>query len=222
MILSFIGGTGPEGLGLATRFAHVGETVVIGSRSPERCAEAAEKIRAKAPQCDAQGMVNVEAVAASEIVFITLPYSGQRATLESLREAIGDKIVVCTVVPMAFEKGRPRAILVEAGSAAEEARDLLPDARVVSAFQNVSAERLLELDHDMGGVDVLVCGDDRESKEVVYDLVNEIPGLRAINAGALNNSRYVEDITVLLARINQLYKTHSGIRIVGIPEEGEA
>ena len=106
-VLSFIGGTGPEGLGLAIRFAHAGYPIIIGSRKQERADEAARTVLEAVPGGNVRGMENEAAVGAGSVIFITIPYNGQRPTLESLHEVIGDKIVINTVVPLAFEKGKP-------------------------------------------------------------------------------------------------------------------
>ncbi len=142
--VGFIGGTGPEGKGLAARFAKAGLNVIIGSRSAERGEEVAKEIAAVAGG-SVRGATNADAAAQSEIVIVTLPYAGQSETLTGLREAIGDRIVVSTVVPMVFTSGRASMMTLPDGSAAEEAQKLLPDARVVGAFQNLSAHKLFDL-----------------------------------------------------------------------------
>ncbi|MBM4406723.1 MAG: NADPH-dependent F420 reductase [Chloroflexi bacterium] len=213
--IAFIGGTGPEGLGLAVRFAHAGDTVIIGSRKIERAQEAAETIKKSVPHAKAQGMENDAAARAADIVMITVPFSGQKDTLEQLREAIGEKIVVDTVVPLQFEKGKIRALILEEGSATQQAQKLLPNAKVVGAFHNLSAHDLAKVDHDMGS-DVVVCGDHPEAKKTVMALAHKIKGVRAVDAGGLETARYIEDITALLLNINKIYKAHSSIKIVGV------
>ena len=142
-VLAFIGGTGPEGLGLAARFAAAGHEIVIGSRSPERAQQAVEKIKARVPQVRATGMVNQEAVQRGDIVFVTIPFAGHRDTLEALAPAIGTKMVVDVVSPLSFEGGKIAAIAVPEGSAAEQAQALLPQAQVVAAFHHLDASQLM-------------------------------------------------------------------------------
>jgi len=223
-MLSFIGGTGPEGLGLALRFALAGEGIIIGSRSEDRARGAAERLKATlAPRTgngycldrQVQGMENTSAAEVGDIVVVTLPYEAQRETLISLRDHIGDKIVVETVVPVAFQGGKIAAIGVGDGSAAEEAQSLLPQANVIAAFQNLSAETLNDLNEKMD-CDVVVCGDREEAKLRVMELVGKIEGLKPINGGKLSNARYVEYLTVLLLNINRIYKGHGSIKITGI------
>ncbi|MEE9199298.1 MAG: NADPH-dependent F420 reductase [Dehalococcoidia bacterium] len=223
-MLSFIGGTGPEGLGLALRFLMAGEDVTIGSRSAERASAAAEKLRSMvqgaasdgpAPSATVQGLVNEEAVKLGDIVLITVPFDGQASILSALKDAIGNKLVVDTVIPLKFGKGVIKAIPVEEGSAAEQAQRILPDATVVSAFQNLSAESLVDLKERMD-CDVVVCGDDQEAKARVMELAGKIDGIRAVDGGSLANTRYVEDFTALLLNINKIYKAHSSIKITGI------
>src|SRR3990170_2047570 len=150
-MIAFIGGTGPEGLGLALRLALAGEEIAIGSRSLERAERAAAEISSRAPSARVWGAENRDVVEKAGIVFVTVPYAAQRETLASLRDAIGDKTVVDTVVPLRFEKGRAQAVPVAEGSAAEEAQALLPQATVVAAFHNLSAQKLMAGDVPVDG-----------------------------------------------------------------------
>lgn len=217
MKLAFVGGTGPEGLGLAMRFARSGNDVAIGSRSADRGEEGAGKVREAVPGANATGGANADIVRDADVVFLTFPYSGQQPTLEALGPALDDKIVCNVVAPLEFVKGIGAvAMNVEGKSAAQEAAQQLPEARVVSGFQNLSAEELMELDHPIPA-DVLVCGKDAEAKQVVIGLANQIEGVRGVDAGGLSQSRYVEMLTSMLINLNRKYKTQTAVRIVGLP-----
>ncbi|GIW15275.1 MAG: F420-dependent NADP reductase [Tepidiforma sp.] len=216
MKLAFVGGTGPEGLGLAMRFARAGHEVAIGSRSAERGEEAAAKVREAVPGAAAAGGDNASVVRDADVVFLTFPYSGQAATLEALAGALTGKIVCNVVAPLEFRQGVGAVALdVPGGSALQEAIAQLPESRVVSAFQNLSAEELQHLDHPIEA-DVLVCGKDAEAKQVIIGLANQIAGVRGIDAGGPSQSRYVEMLTALLINLNRKHKTQTSIRIVGI------
>jgi hypothetical protein len=214
-MIAFIGGTGPEGLGLAFRLAVAGEEVIIGSRRLERAEDAAAWVRERWPPARVRGALNREAVAGAGVVFVTVPYDGQRSVLSELAGALEGKVVVNTVVPVAFEKGLARALPVEDGSAAQEAQRLLPRSRLVAAVHTLSAHKLQEGITAVEG-DVLVCGDDPEAKAAAAALVERIPGLRAVDGGGLANARYVEMITVLLLNLNRIHKAETGVRIVGL------
>ncbi len=221
MKLAFVGGTGPEGLGLAMRFARAGHEVAIGSRSAERGEEGAAKVREAVPGAVATGADKAAAVAEAEVVFLTFPYSGQQPTLEALGSALDGKIVCDVAAPLEFVKGIGAVALnVPGNSAAQEAAEQLPNATVVSAFQNMSAEELMELDHPIEA-DVLVCGRDAEAKQVIIGLANQIDGVRGIDAGGPSQSRYVEMITSLLINLNRKHKTQTSIRIVGLDAGGD-
>jgi hypothetical protein len=215
-VLAFIGGTGPEGLGLAVRFAAAGHEIVIGSRSPERAQQAVEKIRARVPQAQASGMVNQEAVRRGGIVFVTIPFAGHRGTLEALAPDIGAKLVVDVVSPISFEGGKIAAVAVPEGSAAEQAQALLPRAQVVAAFHHLDAGQLMRVGRPLEA-DVLVCADDQEAKGRVMALAEKIEGVRALDGGPLANSRYLEEFTVLLLNLNKTYKARTSLKIAGIP-----
>ena len=215
-MLAILGGTGPEGKGLALRLAMAGETPIIGSRDASRGAAAAQELSQLAQDVDIRGSDNSGAVLQADVVFLAFPYEGQRPVLEDLGPALKGKIVVSVIAPMKFERGKgASAVEVEAGSAAQEAQGMLPESQVVAAFQNASAEELLDPNISMEG-DVVVCSDHPAAKKIVMDLADQIKDLRGVDGGSLANAKYVEQITPLLVNINRIYKTHSSIKIVGI------
>ncbi len=193
-----------------------GEAVIIGSRDAARAITAAEELALLASGARIDGASNADAAQAADVVFLTFPYEGQRPTLEQLQERLKGKVVVDVIAPMQFQRGRgASAVEVAAGSAAQEAQELLPDSLVVAAFQNASAEELQQPDTVMDG-DVVVCSDHQEPKALVMELVRKIPQLRPVDGGSLANAKYVEQITPLLVNINRIYRIHAGIKIVGI------
>jgi NADPH-dependent F420 reductase len=218
--IPIIGGTGALGYGLAVRWARAGQPVVIGSRKPERAAEAAEKVRAAAPDAEVEGLENAEAAARGPIVFLTVPFRAQSETLTNLKGALSDGqiLVDCTVPLAAAVSGKAtRTLGVWQGSAAEQAGEMAPDGvTIVSALHTVSAPVLAG--EDPLDEDVLICGDRKADKARVAELVEGIEGLRAVNAGSLETARIVETLTALLISINTRYKAHAGIRITGLPE----
>ncbi len=188
-MLAILGGTGPEGKGLALRLAMAGETPIIGSRDAARGAAAAEELAQSAPGLVIKGSDNAGAVASADVVFLAFPYEGQRPVLEDLGPALEGKIVVSVIAPMKFERGKgASAVEVEAGSAAQEAQDMLPDSQVVAAFQNASAEELLDPSVSMEG-DVIVCSDHLEAKKLVMEFADRINDLRVVVCGRLSNAK---------------------------------
>ena len=215
MLLGFIGGTGPEGKGLAYRFALAGHEALIGSRSRERAEAAAREVAERVPDATVRGAENADVTRAADIIVLTVPFDAQADTLPALRGALDGKVVVSTAVPMWFDQGKPSMLDVLEGSAAEQAQVLLPGARVVAAFQNLGAGKLWEGDVPLEQ-DVIVCADDDEAKRQVMALAEQIRGVRAMDGGPLASSRYVEGITVLLIGINRRYKSTTGVRVVGL------
>jgi len=220
-IIAIVGGTGPEGKGLATRWARAGETVIVGSRDAERAAIVAREIGAATGAGDrVTGMENAAAVAAADVVVLTVPFAGQAAILKALKSAFKPgTIVIDTTVPLAATiGGRPTRVLgVWQGSAAQQTAELVPKGvAVVAALQNLSAESLSE--DGPVDCDVIVSSDDERAKQVASELAEKIPGVRAINGGPLESARIVEQITALLIQVNIKYKIHhSGLRITGLP-----
>ena len=214
-MLGFIGGTGPEGRGLALRLALAGEAVILGSRDPGRAAEAAKTIVDHEPSGLVTSGSNLEAAARADTVFVMVPFASHSTVLEGLTGLLDGKTVVDVVVPMEFRKGRASLVEVSEGSAAQQAQALLPNSSVVGAFHSVSAVDLLVPERSVDS-DVVVCADDEAAMRAVMGLAEKIEGVRAVNGGGLANSAFVEGFTVLLMDINRTYKAHSSIRIAGI------
>jgi NADPH-dependent F420 reductase len=219
--IPIIGGTGALGYGVAVRLARAGQTIVIGSRKLERAKEAAERLRGDVPGAQVDGLENAEAAKRGPVVFLTVPFRAHSETLTNLKEALaGDQLLVdCTVPLAAAVSGRAtRTIGVWQGSAAQQAQEMAPDGvRVVSALHTVSATTLAG--DDALDEDVLICGDKKDDKKRVAELIQLIDGLRAVDAGRLEAARIVESLTALLIGINSRYKTHAGIRITGLPQD---
>jgi NADPH-dependent F420 reductase len=217
-----LGATGDLGLGLALRLTAAGVPVRIGSRSAERARAAAEKVRAAVAGADVDGLANEDAVAGADMVVLSVPFPAQSATLASIRESLapGTVLVDCTVPLAATVGGRAtRTLGVPQGSAAQAAQEIVPEGvTVVGAFHTVSASTLAALDRAIDE-DVLLCGERKADKARVARLVESVPGLRAVNAGALEMARVVEQLTPMLISINARYKTHAGVRILGLPDE---
>jgi NADPH-dependent F420 reductase len=219
--IPIIGGTGALGAGLATRWTEAGAPVVLGSRSAERAGEAAARVRAAVPGADVTGLENGEAATKGEIVFLTVPFRAQSENLNNLREALrpGQILVDCTVPLAAAVSGKAtRSLGVWQGSAAQQAQEMVPDGvTVVAALHTVGAPTLADTGAELGE-DVLVCGDRKADKARVARLIELIPGLRPVNAGALEMARIVEQLTPMLISVNSRYKAHAGIQLTGLPD----
>ena len=215
MAIAVLGGTGAEGSGLAVRWAHAGHKVILGSRNSDKAQKAAVELNAKLGCDRVSGMDNQAAAASAQVVVLAVPYSAQRSTVEDVRAALTGKILIDVTVPLVPPRVS-RVQLPEGGSAVEAIQKLLGSAtRVVSAFQNVSAHYLGELDRKID-CDVLVCGDDKDAREVAIQLAADA-GLRGVHAGVLANSAAAEALTSALIAINRHYKVPAaGIRITGV------
>ena len=215
MRIAVLGGTGPEGLGLAARLAQIGESVIIGSRSAERAEDAVKTLRAKLPQASLSGGPNAQAAAEAEVVVLAFPYEGIDGILADCAAAMEGKLVIDTIVPL---KVASKFFGVEPppeGSAGEKIQARVNGAKVVSAFKHQSAQHLIELEHAMEG-DVLLCGNDESAKGVVAQLVRRIRDLRPVDAGDLRNAGVFEAMTALLLNLNRKHKTRASVRILGV------
>jgi 8-hydroxy-5-deazaflavin:NADPH oxidoreductase len=214
--LAVIGGTGNQGPGLALRWAASGAyEVIIGSRQAQKAERVAAELNQKLGQASIRGLANLEAVQTADLAVLTVPYSAQRPTLESLRPALQGKILIDVTVPIKPPKVG-EAYIPPGGSAAQEAQAILGDgAQVVSAFQNVGAAHLADWEHPVD-CDVLVCGDNEAAKAEAIALAGAA-GMRGLDAGPLKNAVIVEGLTSVLIALNRRYKVKaSGIRITGL------
>lgn len=212
--VAIIGGTGNIGYGLALRWARAGVPVIIGSRDGGRAREAAERTGAR------EGCTNTEAVQRASTVVVTVPFLSQAATLIQLKDVLreGQILLDCTV-PLAVATGgrATRTLGVWQGSAAQQAREIVPaGVPVVAALHTVGAPTLADPDAVLDE-DVLICGDRKADKRTVAGLIERIEGLRAVDAGALEQARIVESMTALLIGLNVRYKSHTGVKVTGLP-----
>ena len=219
--IAVLGGTGSEGWGLALRWAKAGYPVIIGSRTTERAAEAAAAINDALTDCvAARGMENIEAAEACQIAVLTVPFSAQKPTVEEVRGALKGKILVDVTVPLVPPKVL-RVQLPDGGSAVAGIQEMLgEDVRVVSAFQNIAAAHLKDLNHHID-CDVLVCGDSKAAREQIITLATDA-GMRAWHGGPIANSAVAEALTSVLLFINRNYGIDgSGFKITGTPTKDE-
>jgi len=209
--IAIMGGTGSLGLGLAGRLARPGVRVIIGSRDAKRGQDAADGLNEQLGQKFVEGMLNADAVREAEMAVISVPYEGQKQTLSDLTAELKGKIVIDAVVPL--EKGRP--FVPADGSALLEAQRILgDDTPVIGALHNISALDLSKPEEPLG--DVLVCGDNKEAKARVIELLERI-GANAFDAGPAANAYVIEGLTGVLIALNRRYKSkHASVKITGI------
>jgi NADPH-dependent F420 reductase len=217
--VSIVGATGALGFGLALRLGGAGVPIVIGSRDGGRAKEAAANASQLVPDGAFTGAVNDDAVQDTPIVILSVPFRSQSENLGNLKHVLAPgQVLVDATVPLAAAVGgkATRTLGVWQGSAAQQAAEMVPDGvHVVSAFHTVSAALLSDLDHELDE-DVLICGDRREDKAQLAELVDLIPGLRPVDCGPLEMARIVEQLTPLIISINVRNKVRAGIRITGL------
>ncbi|WP_031171187.1 NADPH-dependent F420 reductase [Streptomyces durhamensis] len=210
-VVGVLGGTGPQGKGLAHRLARAGQKVIIGSRAAERARAAAEELGH-----GVEGADNAETARRSDIVIVAVPWDGHGDTLRSLREELAGKLVVDCVNPLGFDKQGAYALRPQEGSAAEQAAALLPDSRVTAAFHHLSAVLLQDPEIERIDTDVMVLGEERADVEIVQALAGRVPGMRGVFAGRLRNAHQVESLVANLISVNRRYKAHAGLRVTDV------
>ncbi|MFJ4831146.1 NADPH-dependent F420 reductase [Streptomyces sp. NPDC088747] len=211
LVVGVLGGTGPQGKGLAYRLARAGQQVIIGSRAADRAEAAAGELG-----LGVEGADNAECARRSDIVIVAVPWDGHAKTLESLREELAGKLVVDCVNPLGFDKKGAYALKPEEGSAAEQAAALLPGSRVTAAFHHLSAVLLQDPEIEEIDTDVMVLGEERSDVEIVQALAGRIPGMRGVFSGRLRNAHQVESLVANLISVNRRYKAHAGLRLTDV------
>lgn len=216
LTIGVFGGTGPQGRGLAYRWALGGLSVMIGSRDVDRAEQVAASLRERAGSRRVRGTDNAGCAAQSDLVVVAVPFDGHARLLQPLRQPLAGTIVVDCVNPLGFDNRGPCPRAVPEGSAAQQAQALLPESRVTAAFHHVSAVLLEDPEVSSLDMDVLVLGDDREATDLVCALAAVIPGVRGIYGGRLRNASQVEALAANIIAINRRYHAHAGIRITGV------
>ena len=221
LLVGVLGGTGPQGRGLAVRLAAAGQRILLGSRDADRAAEVADQVAERARtvaggEVSVRGGGNEDVAGAADLVVVAVPYDGHAATLSGLATPLAGKVVVDCVVPMGFDELGAYVLDVADGSVTQQAAALLPDSHVVGAFHHLSAVLLEDLSKPTLDGDVMVVGDVREATDLVQALAGRLPGMRGVYAGRLRNARQVEALTINLVSVNRRYKVHAGIRVTDV------
>nr|AAK38741.1 NADPH-dependent F420 reductase [Pimelobacter simplex] len=214
--IAVVGGTGPQGRGLARWFAQAGHTVILGSRSAERASAVADDVTARSG-ATVTGASNADAVASADIVLIVVPWDGHEELVADLAPRLAGKLVVSCVNPLGFDKRGAYGLDVVDGSAAEQTQRLVPTATVVGAFHHLSAVTLWDSEEPLDHEDVLVCGDDADARARVLELATAVTGRAGIEVGPLRLAAQLEPLTAVLIGVNRLYKTRSGVALAGVP-----
>jgi 8-hydroxy-5-deazaflavin:NADPH oxidoreductase len=214
--IAILGGTGPQGRGLASRFARAGHQVKLGSRDAERAGQAADDLNGLLPEgVTVIGGENADVVQGADLTIIAVPFDGQKQLLSGLADVLAGQIVVSCVNPLGFDDLGPHGIAVDEGSAAQQAESVLVGSTVVAGFHHLAASVLLE-DGPVHDETVMVCGDDPAAKRTVIELCDAVAARGGVDAGPLRNARYLEPLTAVLISINKAHKAQSGIAIAGV------
>lgn len=217
MRVAVLGGTGPAGGALALRLADVGYQVRVGSRSADRAQEVCEALRGRFPErrLDLGGMANADAAEWAELAVVATPWDAAAATAASVSAALVGKVVISMANALARVGDELSALVPPRGSIAAAVQAAAPGARVAAAFHHVPAHELGELGQDVD-CDVIVCADHPAAAEQAAELVESIPGLRALQAGSLSAAAATEAFTAVLLQVNRRYRTRTTIRLQGI------
>jgi len=211
LTIGIIGGTGAQGTGLGYRLAKAGFTVILGSRDGAKAVATAAEVGH-----GISGASNLECAEKSDVVIVAVPWDSHKETLASLKNELTGKVVIDCVNPMGFDAGGAFPLSVEEGSASAQAQGILSESHVVTAFNHVSAVLLLDQSLAEIEIDIMVVGDHKPATDLVQQLVDQVAGMRGIYAGKMRNAGQVEALTANLISMNRRYKTHAGVRVIGV------
>lgn len=223
--IGMIGGTGPQGQGLALRWGLAGEPIIMGSRQQEKADRISAEVNKRIGQDLVTPRTNEKCVEEADIILLTVPFEYAEATLKPLLPLMSEKkIVVDVTVPLKpFEKGKMVDVLpddqIGAPSATELFQKLAPEIPVIGAFKTLSNFTLDAIDEiPTLDQDVFILGKNKEAKRIVTEKAALIKNLRPVNAGSYKSARHVERFTAFVIGLNRRYKTHhAGMQITGLP-----
>jgi 8-hydroxy-5-deazaflavin:NADPH oxidoreductase len=216
--IGVIGATGPAGQAAAAQLAGIGFEVVVGSRAIERATETVAALKERWPSrwLELVPGENQDA-AGADLVIVATPWEGVLSTVMALQSPLAGKIVVSMANALTRWGKDMVPLLPPTGSVTVAVAGVLPRSRVVGAFHHLPAGPWSDLDHQIDA-DVLVCGNDRQASTEVIGLIDQLPGLRGVDAGGLASALAIEALTPALLEVNRHYKTHAAIRITGLPD----
>jgi NADPH-dependent F420 reductase len=217
LTVALLGGTGPEGRGLALRWAKAGASVIVGSRLADRAREVAAELNAVSGVRRIEGASNSDAVARGDFIVLTVPFEHAGATIQAHNADFKDgAVLIDTTVPLEFEKGSVRYAEPAEGSGSEFLRTQLdPRVELVAAFKTIPAHLLGDIEEPLD-CDDFVAGGTPEARARVIEALSQLDGLRPVDAGALDSARILERMTLLAIRLNRRYRVKTArYRIVG-------
>lgn len=219
MDIGIVGGTGPAGTALAARLASVGHKVLLGSRSRYRAMEAVDSVIERWPDHDLDIVaVDNAGAAAAEMIVLATPWEAAAVTARSVDSHLDGKTVITMANALERVGDEFIPLIPPRGSVAASVQAVVPRCRVAAAFQHVPANELGNLDHPIES-DVLICSDHRDIAGDVADIVNQIPGFRALDCGELSNATAIEAFTAVLLQLNVRYRTRVALKLIGIPDD---
>lgn len=223
-VVGLIGGTGPQGRGLAMRLALAGLPVLVGSRDAERAAGIAAELTATAlaqspgASVSITGQDNATVAAGADLLLLTVPFDNAPDMVRDLAPKMKPGAVFVDVtVPLSF-KGGVQVVVPPEGSGSKHLRTLLPEGTpLVGAFKTLPAHVLEALELPMA-CNTFIYGDNAEARQRVMDMAARIPTLLPLDVGGLSAAATVEGMTAVLIRINRKTKSKEGrFSVVGLP-----
>ncbi len=216
MHVGILGGTGPAGRGVAVRLAEGGVDVTIGSRDAERAAGVVTELATTWPGLAGSiGGGDNAAAAAAHLVVVATPWDSAIPTVRALRDPLAGKVVISMANALIKEGREMLALVPPRGSVAGAVQAVLPGSLVAAAFHHLPASEMENLRSGLEA-DVLVCSDHPEATAATVALIEDMKGLRPLDAGSMSQAAAIEAFTAVCITLNIRHKAHSTLRLAGI------
>jgi NADPH-dependent F420 reductase len=211
--VGILGGTGPAGQGVGLRLSSAGYEVVLGSRDAERAAAIASSLDVRGG-ASLTGATN-EVASACDVVVVATPWDSAVSTVTALRDPLKGKVVISMVNALVREGRELVPLYPPRGSMAAQLAHALTESKVVGAFHHLPASEMMNLDSDLDA-DVVVFSDHADARDEVAEMIEAMPGLRAVVAGTMSLASAVEAFTAVCISINIRHKAHSYVKLAGL------
>lgn len=201
-------GSGDVGRKLADGFIELGHHVKIGSRDPNQ-SKITDWINKHDKEKASSGTF-AETASFGELVVLATLWEGTADAIQlSNSKNLTNKIVIDVTNPLDFSKGIPPTLAVgHTDSGGETVQRLLPDSKVVKAFNIVGNPHMVHPDFPDGRPTMFICGNDEASKKIVTDDILSKFGWETIDIGGIECSRVLEPLALIW--ILQYFKTGNG------------
>ena len=201
--IAIIGATGNMGSAISKSIAKGPYRLILKATKPDELDSVVSEIRSKTPDADVEAAVcPTEASWEADIIILAVPFNAEKELAEEIKEVANQKIVISIANPL--NEIYNGLVTAPDSSAAEELQKLLPNSKVIKAFNTTFAADFATPGIDGKQVDAFIAGNDEEALQTVSELV-ATAGFNPIVAGDLSVSGTLERMQLLLIQLGMKY-----------------